>query len=83
MGQQTAHTDNKESHPNKYIHFDLRCCDNPYRHPCGSWEFFCVVMKDKINVGPFHSFNKKKIIPPLCSASLGTWLQNPYKSVKR
>lgn len=41
-----------------------------------------MVMKDKINVGSLHSFNKKKIIPPLCSASLGTWLQNPYKSVK-
>lgn len=41
-----------------------------------------MVMKDKINVGPSHSFNKKKIIPPLSSASLGTWLQNPHKSVK-
>lgn len=41
-----------------------------------------MVMKDKINVGSFHSFNKKKIIPLLCSASLGTWLQNRYKSAK-
>lgn len=82
MGQQTAHTCNKERRPNKYIHFDLRCCDNPDRHPRCGWEGFCVVMKDKINGGSFHSFNKKKIIPPLCSPSLGTWLQNPYKSVK-